>query len=785
MFYNLKIILRNLRRGGIYSAINIAGLTIGMAAAILILAWIYNQWSYDRFHSKAKQIYVVYNRGTFDGSLLCWHWTPVPMGPTLKSDYPEISGTARIMDDELLFSNDDRKFKFQTVYTDPDFLNMFDFPLLQGNKEIALNDPYSLILTEKTALLLFDKENPMGKKVLIDGQYSMTVTGVMKDLPDNTMFNFNALVSSSFLGVRGWSSESWTANNVNTTFVELQPNSKLDLINESIRNITNAHTDNQAQIEVFLYPLTKQHLYSKFENGIPVGGMIESLRLYGLIAGLVLLIACINFMNLSTARGAKRAKEVGIRKVLGGKRILLIRLFMTESLIVTFIAGAMALILALVVLPVFSTLMGQQISLNLSNGWFWVAGLGFVLFAGLLAGSYPAFYLSSFLPIKALKGTKRKKQRLISSRKVLVVLQFTVACVLIFSTLVIHRQIKYAQNRESGYNKDQLVYVMLEGDINKNYKIIKQELLDSRTAISVTKTKTPMTMSPGNTWGVEWKGKDPATRLSFDLFFTDADWTKTVGTTIIEGRDIDINTYATDSTAMLLNESAVKIMNFKHPIGEIVSTQGKDWHVVGIVKDFIIHAPYDPINPVLIGGPSGWLYTMHFKLNSQNRIKDNLAQAEQIFKKYNPNYPLDYHFVDEEYALKFKEVQQLESLTNWFAGLTIFISCMGLFALVAYMAETRRKEIGIRKVLGASVANVILLLSKEFLILVFVSFVTASPIAWLIMNKWLSGYSYRTEIPWWMFVAVGCLSLCIALITVGFQAIRAATANPVKAIKTE
>ena len=784
MFYQLKITLRNLRRGGIYSVINIAGLTIGMAAAILILAWIYHQWSYDRFHSKAKQLYVVYNRGTFDGALLCWCSTPFPMGPTLKSDYPDISGTARIMDDELLFSNDDKKIKFQIVYTDPDFLNMFDFPLLQGNKENALNDPYSLILTEKAALSLFDKENPMGKKVLIDGQYSMTVTGVMKDLPDNTMFSFNALVSFSFLGVQGWSIENWTANNMKT-FVELQPNSKLDLVNESIRNITNAHTDNQAKLEVFLYPLTKQRLYSKFENGIPVGGLIESLRLYGLIAGLVLLIACINFMNLSTARSEKRAKEVGIRKVLGGKRILLIRLFMAESLMVAFIAGIIALILALITLPLFSTLMGQQISLKLSTGWFWVAGLGFVLFTGLLAGSYPAFYLSSFIPIKALKGKKCKEQRLITSRKFLVVLQFTVACVLIFSTLVINRQIKYAQNRESGYNKDQLVYVMLEGDITKNYKMIKQELLDSRAAISVTKTKAPMTMGSGNTWGVEWKGKDPGKRLSFDLFFTDADWTKTVGTTIIEGRDIDINTYATDSTAMLLNESAVKIMNFKHPIGEIISTQGKDWHVVGIVKDFIIHAPYDPMSPMLIGGPAGWLFTMHFKLNDQNQIKDNLAQAEQIFKKYNPNYPFDYHFVDEEYAFKFKEVQKLESLTNRFAGLTIFISCMGLFALVAYMAETRRKEIGIRKVLGASVTNVVFLLSKDFLTLVLISIIIASPVAWWIMNRWLTGYAYRTNIPGWLFVIVATLIISISLITVSFQAIKAATSNPVKAIKSE
>jgi len=782
IFYHLKIMLRNLRRGGIYSAINVGGLAIGMAAAILILAWIYHEWSYDRFYAKEKNLYVVYCRSTVSDGIQIQDWTPWPLGTILKTDYPEIARTARIRDEVFLYANGDARFKIQTGCTDPDFLTMFDFPLLQGNRETAFNDPYSVILTQKAAIRLFGKENPMGQTLLVDNQYPMTVTGVMKDLPGNTRFQFEALASVAFLKVLDRNLEHWESDNSQTTYVELHPNVRLDLVNESIRGIYNARTNNNAQTELFLYPLAKRHLYGKFENGVPVGGLIETLRTYGVIAGLILLIACINFMNLSTARSQKRAKEVGVRKVMGGKRWSLIGLFLSESMVVSFIAGAMALILALMILPVFNTLMGKQLVLNLTSVWFWLAGLGFVVFTGLLAGSYPAFYLSSFLPVKVLKGIFRSKQSLFSPRKILVVLQFTVASALIVSTLVIHRQIKYAQDRNSGYNKDQLIYVSLGEDVGKNYELIKHNLLTSGTAVTVTKTLSPMTAGWTSTWIVNWQGKDPNARLVFDLYFTDAEWTKTVGATIIEGRDIDVYTYPTDSTAMLLNESAVKLMNLENPIGEMVRALRRDWRVVGVVKDFILHSPYEPVVPMLIGGPAGWLNVMHIKLNGANRMSDNIAQAEQVFRKFNPNYPFEYYFVDEEYARKFQEEQKLGSLATWFAGLTIFISCMGLFALVAYMAETRRKEIGIRKVLGASVGNVVVLLSKEFLVLVVISILIASPIAWLAMEKWLANFAYRTDIPWWLFVLVGIISLGIALLTVGFQAVKAAMANPVKSI---
>jgi len=781
LFYHLKIMLRNLQRGGIYSAINIGGLAIGMAAAMLILAWIYHEWSYDRFHAKEKQLYVAYSRIQIEGSLRCSNLTQPILGPTLKADFPGIAGMARMSNAELLFATEVSVFKIQTGYTDKDFLTMFDFQLLHGNRETVLNDPYSVILTEKTADRLFRNNDAMGQTILVGNQHLMTVAGVMKDLPGNTLFRFEALASVDFMKVQGLYQENWSSSSLQT-FVELHPNVRLDFMNEAIRGIAQTQTGNQDLPEVFLYPLNRQHLFSRFENGIPAGGMIDNLRMFGVIAGTILCVACINFMNLSTARSQKRAKEVGVRKVMGGKRLTLIGQFLGESMTVSFIAGIIALLLAMMALPSFSTLIGQQLTFNLLNGWFWLAGLGFIVLTGILAGSYPAFYLSAFLPVKVLKGVFKTKQSAVSPRKILVVTQFTVACLLIMSTFVIHRQINHAQNRDSGYDKTQLIYTFLEGDIPKNYDLIRQDLLNSGTAVSVSKTMSPMTAGWVKVWTVDWQGKDPGERIIFDMYYADSDWAKTVGVGIVEGRDIDIYTFPTDSTAMLLNESAVKIMNFDNPVGEIIRTQNRDWHVVGVVKDFVLGSPYQPVEPMLIGGAAGWFDVMHIKLNGNHSMKDNLVRAEQVFKQYNPTYPFEYQFIDEEYARKFQAQKKVGTLATLFAGMTIFISCLGLFALVAYMAETRKKEIGIRKVLGASVGNVVILLSKEFLVLVVISVIIASPIAWWAMEKWLADFAYRTDIPWWLFVVVGIISLGIALLTVGFQAVKAAMANPAKAI---
>ena len=786
MFFHLKIMLRNLRHGGIYSVINVGGLAIGMAAAILILVWIYNEWSYDRFHAKEKQLYQVWYRVKYEGSAEreCHNRTSILAGPALKADFPDIVESTRVIPRDILCAVGENSLKVQAAMVDPGFLTMFSFPLIQGNADFALNDLLSIILTEKTAKRLFGDNDPMGQTILVENQQPMTVTGIMKDLPNNTSFEFEALVNCTIAEINNWYSKSW-GNHVIPTYVELHPLTQEDRVNQAISSIVRERTDNTLDGEIFIFPLSKSHLYTKSENGVPTGGLIDTLRLFGLAAFLILLIACINFINLNTARGEKRAKEVGVRKVMGGKRLSLIRLFLSESTLLAFIAGAIALWIVLLTLPVFSVLMGKTLSLDLTNGWFCLVALVFILFTGLLAGSYPALYLSSFLPVKVLKGTFRSEKRLIAPRKMLVILQFTVAVFLMSATLVIHRQVLYVQNRDNGYQKENLIYHDMTGDIYKNYELIKHDLLNSGVATSVTRTFAPMTQQRANAIGVKWRGESDS-KIPIDLFFTDTDWVKTVGTTIIEGRDIDIATFPTDSMAALLNETAVRLMGFDNPIGEEVESWAGKVHVVGVIKDFILQSPYAPIVPMIISGPGISIFnTLHIRLNSANRTADNLAKAEAIFKEYNPAYPFEYNFIDVEYARKFQEEKTIGSLSSWFAMLTIFISCIGLFALVAYMAENRRKEIGIRKVLGASIFDIVSLLSKEFLVLVTISLIIALPVAWWVMNQWLSDYAYRTNIPWWLLIAVATLTICIALITVGWQAVKAATANPVKAIKSE
>ncbi|HMH35047.1 MAG TPA: FtsX-like permease family protein, partial [Puia sp.] len=436
-------------------------------------------------------------------------------------------------------------------------------------------------------------------------------------------------------------------------------------------------------------------------------------------------------------------------------------------------------------LPAFNTLTRKQLFIDFGKPYFWIAGILFVLFTGILAGSYPAFFLSSFQPVAVLKGTFKKPYALVTPRKVLVILQFTFAIILIIATIIIQKQIRYAQERAPGYSRNSLAYVFLEGDIEKKYELIKNELLNSGVATAISKTSAPLTEGWSNTWGIEYEGKDPNSKIIIDRFCSDGNLVKTAGMTIIQGRDIDLKNYITDSTAVLINESALQLMGFKNPIGQTLKDNGIDWHIVGVIKNFILQSPYQPIKPMVIEGPKGWFNVIHIKYNDKNPLVQNLAKAEQIFKKYNPAYPFLSNFVDEQYARKFSDEEQTKTLTKLFAGLTIFISCLGLFGLASYMAENRIKEIGIRKVLGASVAGITTLLSKDFLKLVFISIVLATPIAWAAMHYWLLGYNYRTPVSVWIFLMAGGLSIAIALVTVSFQAIRAALSNPAVSLKTE
>jgi ABC-type antimicrobial peptide transport system permease subunit len=625
----------------------------------------------------------------------------------------------------------------------------------------------------------------MGKVIKIDNKDNFTVTGILKDIPTNTRFDFEYLVPWSYMRYKGNDDANW-GNNSTRTYVLLKPNASLASVNVKLKTFKPKYDKDDPKWEMFIYPLSRWRLYSSFTNGVEDGGgLIQYVRLFGIIAAFILLIACINFMNLSTARSEKRAKEVGIRKVVGAQKGWLIGQFIGESVLLAFIAGIIAFGIVELVLTPFNNLIGEKVSIPYNNIYEWLAFLGFIIFTGVLAGSYPAFFLSSFQPVKVLKGTFQKVNALITPRKVLVVLQFTFAIILIICTIIVKQQIDYARERETGYNKNNLIYHFMTGDIEKNYLLIKNELLSSGVAASVTKTSAPITESWSDGWGQEWEGKDPNDKTDFYRYNEDENLGVTAGLTFIQGRDFDLKQFSTDSTGVILNESALAVMKFKNPLGKIIKDNGQDWHVVGVIKDFILTSPYEPTRPMLIYGAKAWFNTILIKFNDKNSTAANLKKAEGIFKKYNPEYPFEYKFVDEEYARKFENEKKIGTMAAVFAALTIFISCLGLFGLATYMAENRIKEIGVRKVLGASVAGITTLLSKDFLKLVLVSFVIAAPVAWWAMNAWLKDYSYRVDIQWWVFVMAGLLSVLIALFTISYQAIRAAVANPAKSLRTE
>ncbi|MEO6719470.1 MAG: ABC transporter permease, partial [Ferruginibacter sp.] len=733
---------RNLLRKKSFSFINITGLSIGMAAAVLILLWIQSEVSYDKFHTKKDRLFQVWNRYNNNGSTNCWHNTPKVMASALQQDYPEIEKTARVnFFPPVLFSVGEKRLQGRGNLVDSSFLQLFTFPVLKGNLKTALIGPYSIALTETLAKNIFGNEDPMGKTIKVDNNDNFTVTAVLKDPPLNSKFQFEFLASWAYMRLKGWDDDNW-ANNSIATYVLLKSKSSLASIEPKIKTIRKKYDKDDPRIETFLYPVTRDHLYATFEDGKEAGGRIELVRLFGIIAALILLVACINFMNLSTARSEKRAKEVGIRKVVGAQKKSLIGQFLGESVLLSFIAGVFALFLVLAFLPAFNELVDKKLSIDFTNPGFWIVALLFIFITGILAGSYPAAYLSSFRPVTVLKGTFKAANALVTPRKVLVVAQFTFAIILIIATVIVRQQIQNAQDRKAGYSKDNLVYHFMEGDVEKKYELIKSELLSSGAAISVTRTSAPITEGWSNTWGLEWPGKDPKDKTIVNRFFADDAIAKTTGLQLVEGRDFDLKKYITDSSAALLNESAVKHMGLKNPIGQVIKDIGKDWHIVGVVKDFILTSPYQPVEPMFIGGAKGWFSVIHIKLNDKNATAQNIASLKRVFKKYNPEYDLNYRFADEEYEKKFNDEKRTGTLATLFALLTIIISCLGLFGLSSYMAENRIKEIGIRKVLGASVGNITTLLSKDFLTLVMIAFVIALPVAWWFMYNWLQNYPY-------------------------------------------
>jgi len=778
-----NVAIRNLWKNKVFSGINIVGLAVGIAGTALILLWVQYELSIDQFHTKKDRLYFAWNREVFDGKMQCWNSTPQAMAQTLKKEYPDIKEASHYSFDNLvLLTVGDKKLTVSGNFVDPGFLTMFTLPMATGDPHTALNDSYSIVITQTLAKKLFGTTQVLGKSIRMDDRDNFRVTGVLQNLPLNTDFTFEYLLPFKYLRRIGQVDESW-GNNDTRTVVELQPNVSLAQLNKKVENITKVHSKNTEEEQVFLYPFYRMHLYSNFKDGKEDGGKIDVVVLFAAIAVSILLIACINFMNLSTARSVLRAKEVGVRKVTGARKGMLIGQFIAESTLMSFLATVLAFLVIVIAIPGFDLLTGKQILIPFGSPVFWLSGVLMILVTGLIAGSYPAFYLSSLEAVKIFKGSASKNAKL-SLRKVLVVVQFTVAVALIISTIIVQSQVKYAQQRDMGYDKANLVYLPMTGTMGKNYSLIEDALVREGVATTVCKSSTPVTSVNSDSWDLNWEGKDQTKKIDFDIVSCRSNFVKTFGLKLIEGRDIDTVKFKTDTAACIFNQTGAAALGFKDPIGKLIKRDGKNYTIVGIVKNFIMRSPYDKPKSLFVVGDH-YSYCISFRLNPNQATTESLAKAEKIFKRFNPFFPFDYKFADEEYARKFNDEQRIARLSAVFAGLTIFISCLGLFGLSIFMAQNRIKEIGIRKVLGASIGSITSLLAKDFLKLVLVAIIIATPLAWLAMNHWLTNFDYHMQISWWIFVYAGAVALVIAALTVSFQAVKAAIANPVISLRSE
>jgi len=783
---------RNLLRNRSYSAVNILGLAIGMAVALLIGLWVLYQYSYDRYlpgHKQVAQVRLRFIRNGETGQVM---GTPLPLTEALRKEVSGIRYAAHTdwMGTHGLVAGEHKVF-LAGAQAEEQFFKIFPYPALKGDPNKALQQPYSIILTESTSRSLFGTEEPMGKKVRVDNDQDFVVTAIIADLPPNSTFNFNYVLPFSYnIQTHDWVKEATTNWNNNSfqTYITLEPNATYAQLEPKLKAVIQKYDPEawkEAHEELFFQSMRDWHLYSEFKNGQPDGGFIEYVRLFSWIGVLVLLIACVNFMNLSTARSEKRAREVGVRKAIGSLRRDLIAQFLVESILITVIAAAAALILVQLALPSFNILTRSVIRIPWASPLFWGVMALYVIGTGLLAGSRPAFYLSSFKPVKVLKGTIRLGKAATLPRKMLVVLQFTCSIALVISTLLIYKQVQYAKDRPNGYDANRLVFADGSADIDRNYTALKNELLQSHLVEKVTKTSSPVTALWNWSNVKDWSGRRPNETLAMATVDITENYFNTVGMPLVAGVNFSGNESA-DSANIIINEAAARRMRFKDPINQVI-TWRKERHVkvIGVVRDALMLSPFSPAEPTFFEYDPSGANNILFRLAQSADLHTVMARLTPIFNKYNPAYPFTYHFVDETYAGKFELEVLVGSLAGLFAVLAIFISCLGLFGLAAYMAEQRTREIGIRKVLGASVAQLWLLLSKDFIALVAISCVAAAPLAFYFLHGWLEKYYYRITIGPGVFLVAGGLALLITIVTISFQAIKGALANPTRSLRSE
>lgn len=788
MLYNLFLTaIRNLVKNRAYSLINIFGLAIGISCSILILLWVQDERSYDAFHPKADRLYQLWVNSAFDGKINSWNSVPLPTYEALKSADTRIVSTA-VTDwsaDHLLTVGEKAIIK-NGYYVSEEFLEMFAFPLQSGDASTVLDEPASIVLTASTARALFGEQDPLGKMVKLDDAHMLQVSGILEDLPENSSFEFDYLLTWKF---RAQTTE-WVVENQDNwgnysfqVLVELANPGQEKRVEEGIRHLLQEHGETDLKPELFLHPLLRWHLHSNFEDGVEKGGQGDYVQLFTIIAVFILLIACINFMNLATARSEKRAREVGIRKSLGSGKVELVLQFLGESMLITLSAFVVALLLCLLLMPLYNQLVEKNLSLDLTRPEFWGYALLIVLVVGVVAGSYPAFYLSSFQPARVLKGKLQTGKKVSTPRKILVMLQFGFSILLIIGTLVITEQIKLVTQRKLGYQQERLITTDYNDGLRHNYQAIKNTLLQRGLIEGMTVSNSSITNINSNNF-LNWPGKPEEERVIFTTIAGSYDYAQTMGIDILIGRDFSESNPA-DSSAILVNQAALDIMNLEDPIGTQLELWGEERTLIGVLDNVLMGSPYEPVKPMFVILATWGDATATLRLADTPDLQGTLAQVQGVFTELNPAYPFAYEFVDESFQKKFSTIRLTSRLAKFFALLVLVITGLGLLGLASFMAEQRTQEIGIRKVLGASVASILSLMSQEYSRLLGWAFLVFAPLAWWLLKSYLARYPIRTEIYWWIFPLTAVLALAFTLLVVSMQTWKAAQTNPAQSLRKE
>ena len=791
MFKNfIKTTIRSFTKNKAYSFLNIFGLSIGIACAALIFLWVEDEVNFDSTQAKKDRIYIARENQKYDTYVFTHSSTPGVMGPAIKAEIPGVANTCRASEGpvSLLFGNGDKSVFATGKYVEPSFFSMFTHPFLQGNAASAFTQLHSVVITEKTAKKFFgDNKNVIGKSLRVDNKQNYIVTGVLKDIPANSSIQFEWLMPFQLLWDKSPWLKSWGNNSLNT-YIELKPGVDPKAVNKQLYGFIQKR-EPQNLGRVFLFAMNDWRLYDSFKDGVKTGGgQIEYVRLFTVIAWIILFIACINFMNLATARSEKRAREVGVRKVLGAGKYSLAMQFMGEAVFMSVIAAFFAVIIVLLTLPAFNLLVQKQLTPGFNNPYHLIGLVVITLICGLVAGSYPSLYLSSFNPVAVLKGLKLKDSGAAYIRKGLVVMQFTASVILIISTIIVYQQIQHVKSRQLGFDKDKLVEVPLQGDMAKNFSAIKLDLQNTGYIQNVALSDHEIIYGGNNTSGLTWDGKPAGSEVLISQRYVTPDIFETAGLKLLDGRNLTVTDTNSKPIATVITKSLEQLMGKNSALGKRIHYQGDTTSavVVGVVNDYVYGNMYGKPDPVMFfsANPKN-TQMMYVRIKSQKGIEASLAAIQDVLKRDNPSYPFDYRFVDDQFNQMFQSEMLVSKLSRVFSALAIVISCLGLFGLAAYTAERRIKEIGIRKVLGASVSGIAGLLSKDFLQLVIISCVIAFPVAYSVMQNWLKGYQYHIDIQWWVFAVAGLSAVVIALATISFQSIKAALKNPVMSLRSE